>query len=50
MFSECTGQEQDIGPISQGNSLRHAGLSQSQVSSTALNDQSPTSLVCRRGN
>lgn len=43
MFSECAGREQDTVPISQGNSLGPSGLSQSQVSSTALNDQSPTS-------
>ena len=36
MSSEHAGQEQDTGPISQGDSLRHPGLSQPQVSSEAL--------------
>lgn len=50
MFSECAGQEQDTGSLSQQNSLEHSGLSQSQVSSAALNDQRANSLVHRQGN
>lgn len=50
MFSECAGQEQDTGSLSQQNSLEHSGLSQSQVNSAALNDQRANSLVHRQGN
>lgn len=47
---ECAGQEQDTGPISQGNSLRHPGLSQPQVSSVAPGGRSPTHVVHWQGN
>ena len=41
MFLEYAGQEQDTGPISEGNSLRYSSLSQPQVSSEALGTAPP---------